>query len=135
MNKLVYLASPYTHKNYLTMKTRWIKVCKLSAILLKRGIHNICPIASSHPTAKYGHITGTEWKDWEALDLNYLRRCDEIWISTLDKSWIDSVGMKAELEFAMRNRIPAKLVTQEGVVLDYTAREILKMFKKEKEVV
>jgi|ERR1044071_3741682 hypothetical protein len=114
VNKLIYLASPYTHPNKKIMKTRWIKVCKLSAKLLKKGIHNICPIASSEPIARYGHLYSTLWKDWEALDTNYLKRCDEIYISVLDREWYKSIGMRAELEYALANNIPARLVDRNG---------------------
>jgi nucleoside 2-deoxyribosyltransferase len=129
MSKLYYLASPYTHKNTKIMKKRFIDVCKLSAYLLKKGIHTLCPIASSHPTAKYGKIRSTMWKDWAKLDLNFLKRCDGILISVLDKEWMKSIGMKAELEFALKNNIPARLITKDGKILNFSGKEILEMFK------
>jgi hypothetical protein len=135
MSKLYYLASPYTHENTKIMKTRFINVCKLSAILLKKGIHNLCPIASSHPTAKYGKIVSTVWKDWAKLDLNFLKRCDGILISMLDKEWYKSVGMKAEFEYAVKHGIPANLITKNGTIINNISNEeILQMFKKQKEV-
>src|SRR6476646_456624 len=126
---LIYLASPYTHKDSKLMHKRFVQISNLAGRLLKKGYHVLGPISSSVPIAKYGYLKSTKWKDWANLDLNYLIRCDEIWITALDKEWIYSVGMHAELVYAIEHNIPATLVTRHGQVLSKDSTYILSRFK------
>ena len=127
---LIYLASPYTHQDPKLMHKRFVQISNLAGRLLKKGYHVLCPISSSVPIAKYGHVKSTKWKAWADLDLNYLGRCDEIWITALDKEWINSVGMYHELKFAMESGYhKVRLVNRHGQLLSENSEYILSRFK------
>lgn len=128
MTKLIYLASPYTHDNKNIMKTRLVKIGKLAAKLFKKGMHVFPVMSATASMAKYGNMNDTTWASWRDLDLNYLSRCDEIYISMLDKEWYKSVGMKAELEYAIKNGITARLIDRKGNIVKYkTDADILEI--------
>lgn len=122
---LWYLASSYTHTNTKIKQTRFVKISKLAGLLTKKGIHVLCPIASSVPIATYGKIDNTEWGYWEGLDLNYLSRCDGMLISQLDKEWYKSVGMRAEFEYCLKTKIPVFIVDNRGNIQKWVDQEFI----------
>jgi hypothetical protein len=125
---LWYLASPSSHDNPNVTKTRLVKVGKLAALLFKKGIHTFPVMSATASIAKYGKIIDTTWSHWENLDTNYLSRCDGILISTLDDEWFMSVGMRAEVEFARDNCIPAAMVDTKGNITRMSYNDILRKF-------
>lgn len=128
---LIYLASPYTHKSVNKMKTRFVQICKVSGKLIKEGHHILCPIASSHPIAKYGHIDDTGWSYWKELDLHYIDACDEVWLTFLDNEWRTSIGMKAEFEYALAHNKPVRAVSKDGKLLYHSKRQIAEFYNLE----
>ena len=94
---MIYLASPYTHDDPAVMQARYEAVCQAAAHFMGMGHHVYSPIAHSHGIAAYG--LPTEWKFWQALDEDMIRRCDEVWVVMLD-GWDESRGIRAEVAFA-----------------------------------
>lgn len=128
VSKLVYLASPYTHENTKKMKTRFVQICKVAALLQRKGIFVLCPIASSHPIATYGNIVNTDWEYWKKLDTTFISHCDEVWITMLDEDWQKSVGMRAEALYAHAHSIPVRLINKKGRILSTSEKDILQLF-------
>lgn len=103
---LIYLASPYSHKDEDVKACRFDKINEIAAKLILLGFHVFSPISMSHPIAEASGVPMGGWiiedgkfKGWEAIDTNILSRCDEFWIANLD-GWDKSVGVRAEFEYA-----------------------------------
>lgn len=94
--KLIYLASPYSHKSKKVMKQRAIQISKIAAILHRYGVTVFCPIAHSVMLAKHGKIKGS-FNEWMKDDYLFLEKCDELWVCEL-KGYDKSVGVLAEIK-------------------------------------
>jgi len=91
---MIYLASPYSHKDADIREARFIAVSKAAAYYLKRGRLVFCPIAMSHPIAVHGDMEG-DWQTWQRLDMHMLNLCCKFIILGLD-GWMTSKGVNAE---------------------------------------
>ena len=91
---LIYLASPYSHPDPAVMQRRYEQVCEATAALIRQGYLVYSPIVHSHPLVSYG--LPTDWGYWQQLDEAMIRRCQQLWILTLD-GWSTSRGIVSEL--------------------------------------
>lgn len=119
--RLVYISSPYTHKDNSIVRVRAARAAQLTAKLQ-------CEYGETHTLISpivHGHqleVTGLDkslphtWDYWEQHDLNLLKRCDEMWVMCMP-GWDKSVGVTAEIEFCKGNNIPIQYFSREGVVL------------------
>jgi hypothetical protein len=103
---LIYLASPYSHKDKNVRIKRFEEVSRIAGNLAAQGHVLICPIAMDHPMHKYADVDmPTDWEFWKRYDTVLLERCDELWVAKMD-GWNKSVGVKAEIEYAKSLNIP-----------------------------
>jgi hypothetical protein len=105
--KLVYLASPYSHPDPAIKQERFETICAVQAELLNQYgdvFGFIGPIAASHCVAQHGKLP-TEWEFWKKQDELLISRCDELWVIKMD-GWEGSVGVQAEIAFAIGKKIP-----------------------------
>ena len=100
---MIYLASPYSHPDAAVRQKRFEAACRAAAALLRAGIPVFSPIAHSHSIAQHG-VPGT-WAFWENVDREYLRHSTCV-IVLLLPGWDSSVGVKAEIGFALKAGIP-----------------------------
>jgi hypothetical protein len=105
--KLIYLASPYSHKNPDVSRRRFEHVSYIAGKMITDGLYVYCPIAHSHPIAKQGF--DGDWTLWKNLDLEMIRRCDELWITPLD-GWEQSIGVTDEVAYAKNIGLSVQLV-------------------------
>jgi hypothetical protein len=96
MDKLTYLASPYSHPDPRIMHGRFLAVCAAAARLMSEGQVVFSPIAHSHPLAMAGKLP-TDWAFWERYDRVMLERSDKFGILPLP-GWNESRGIKAEIK-------------------------------------
>jgi Domain of unknown function (DUF1937) len=110
--ELIYLASPYSHKDPAVVLHRFNEVCRWTAALLAQDVKVISPIAHSHPVsaASGGLLDPLDWATWQKLDFSILDRCDELWLCNMD-GWRHSVGCEAEVKRAKREGKPCYLLT------------------------
>jgi hypothetical protein len=101
---MIYLASPYSHPDKTIVTRRFAAVCKATAEMMRRGHHVFSPIAHSHVIAKIGKLD-LGWEFWRDIDFAWIRACGHLCVFTLD-GWRDSVGVQAELSFAVSLQIP-----------------------------
>jgi len=106
---LIYLASPYSHRDEGLKLRRFEEVNKIAAQLILQGFHVFVPISMSHPIAEASGLDMGGWEiennkftGWKDLDTNILSRCDEFWVVEME-GWDTSVGVRAEFEFAYRD--------------------------------
>ena len=105
---MIYLASPYSHPDPAVEWQRYDAACKATAHFINRGFPVVSPIAHSHVL----HVTygcGGDWETWQQLDRALIAASDAVWVLKLD-GWQESVGIKAEVEFAAGLCIPVTYV-------------------------
>src|SRR5436305_531603 len=105
----VYLASPFSNPDPAIRRERYDRVSELTVALLKTGRNCFSPIAFSFHLAEQFDLCGS-WAFWEKLDIDFLDRCDELWVYML-AGWEISVGLNQEVEHAEKTGKPITFVT------------------------
>lgn len=103
-DSLYYLGSPYSSKLGYIMHERYEAVTAFAAKLVNQGYIVFAPITQSHNISLAGKIN-TSWAFWKKFDETILDRCDGLIVLMLD-GWQNSVGLTAEIEYAIVNSIP-----------------------------
>jgi hypothetical protein len=106
-----YLASPYSHPDPEVRHQRFEAVNKAAAELMRRGHVIFSPISHSHIIAR-DHDLPTDWEFWERIDLEFVKKCDELWVLKLD-GWEESKGVWAEICIAKSLDLPVKFIALE----------------------
>ena len=104
---LIYLASPYSHKDKSVQEGRFDSVCEATARLMCSGQHVFSPIAHGHSVARFG-LPG-EFDYWKAYCVNTLLRCDALIVLMLS-GWSESVGVQYEIDLAKEHNIPVRFI-------------------------
>jgi nucleoside 2-deoxyribosyltransferase len=104
---MIYLASPYSHRDVHVREWRFQQACRAAAALLRAGLTVFSPIAHSHPIAQHG--MPMSWEFWSRMDREYLSRCDVLAVLTLP-GWRESVGVQAEIALAQELGLPVVYV-------------------------
>ena len=105
---MIYIASPYTHKNKKVMQQRYEEVVALCAYLAKEGHSVYSPIAHWHLIAeKYDLPKDDAW--WRILDEDMIIVAKQLWVLMLE-GWRTSRGVKREILFAKNNTIRVKYI-------------------------
>lgn len=112
MKKLVYLCSPYTHRDRSVMADRFKIVCRVASMLMGQGHMIFSPIAHSHSIAMAGGFP-RHWEFWQEYDREILSHCKEMWVLKME-GWKKSVGIKAELAIAKELGLPVRFVDEGG---------------------
>ena len=109
---MIYLASPYTHRDSAVCEQRFNDACSAAAELMRAGFSVFSPIVQSHPLVPYG--LPTEWDFWRAQDCEHLRRCDSMIVLTLN-GWKLSRGVQAEINLAIAMDLPIHYLSPETI--------------------
>ena len=112
----IYLASPYSHSSSVIERERFIKNSKVSARLFAKGVILFAPIVQSPCMARYGQLKGTDWSTWERFDRAIIRECKAVYVLTLT-GWKESVGVTAEIVYAISEQIPVYYLDYETLDL------------------
>ena len=107
--KIIYLATCYSHKDPKICEKRFIEVSRYAAKFKKQGYSVFSPISHSHPIAIYGDIDPLDSEFWTKHDLIFLPFCDELWILKLD-GWEKSKGIAQECKEANKLGMPIKFI-------------------------
>jgi hypothetical protein len=102
---MIHLASPYSSPSAVVRRCRWWEACRATASLIRSGHVVFSPIVHSHPLVDHG--LPVDWNWWERFDREYLQRCDELVVLTLD-GWEESVGVAAEICLAQELGKPVR---------------------------
>lgn len=95
---MIYLASPYSHKDHEVMENRFVAAREACAFLTKAGKLVYSPIVHWHPVAE-AHDLPRDFLFWSKLNFSMIRRCEEVHVLCLN-NWNNSLGVSAEIEFA-----------------------------------
>ncbi len=117
---MIYLASPYSHPDPLVREARFDAACHATAEMLRAGHAVFSAIVHSHPLVRFG--LPSDWKFWEQIDREHLKRCDEVVVLMLD-GWRESRGVQAELRFAAELGKPVRYVIPELIPMLVSSEE------------
>ena len=110
---MIYLASPYSHRDAVTREYRFREVCEVAARLMRSGHNVFSPIAHTHPIAQFG--LPKEWDFWEKYDREFLAVCDAVWVLQIN-GWKESVGVQAEIKIARELKKPVYFLRHGEIV-------------------
>lgn len=105
---MIYLASPYSHKDKVVVETRYYYTCDKCAEYIKKGILVYSPIVHNHVIALEHDIPG-DFKFWKKFDEEMIRKSSEVHVLKLD-GWELSKGVENEIKFAKSLNIPVKYI-------------------------
>lgn len=112
---MIYLCSPYSHPDTREMEYKYRQVAQAAAHLIALGEIVYSPIVHCHHLA-CNFTMPREWEFWRRFDLAMLDKADECWVLELD-GWHKSVGVNAEIAFAIERDIPVCFLALEEVGL------------------
>lgn len=111
--KLIYLASPYTHKNPDIVERRVAATASVVAHYMLGGFVILSPILHCHHLSKVYDFPGhfQFWMDW---DFTLIDHCDEVWVLMLD-GWKESTGVNAEIAYCQAKGKTVYYVNKEEI--------------------
>lgn len=107
--RLIYLASPFSHERPEMEESRFWSIAVIADRLMQAGHLVLSPITHSYPIAKAGAHTDKSYAPWRRLNQELIRRCDEVWVVRMN-GWMLSAGIQAEVEFAESIGKPVRCV-------------------------
>jgi hypothetical protein len=113
MPELIYLASPYSHKDPVVKELRFRSAARIGAKMMAAGKYIFSPISHTHPIALAGKLPG-EWQFWEGYDRVMIKCCQRLTVAKID-GWETSTGVQAEIKIANELGIPVDYVESDGV--------------------
>ena len=107
---IIYLASPYTHEDNEVMLSRFeAAVDYVHQSLTDFPFYTIySPVVHYHPLAER-HLLPRDYEFWNKRNTDVICVAKELWVLALD-GWKDSVGIKAEVEYAESLGIPISYI-------------------------
>ena len=106
--KKIYLATPYSHEDDNTRRSRFDAINKVAASLMSAGNCVYSPISHTHPIAEAG-VLPLGWDYWEKIDRCFIDWCDEVYVYCAD-GWKESRGVQAEISIAIELGKPVRYV-------------------------
>lgn len=102
---IVYLASPYTHKDFEVRQKRYQQALEATTEITENFDLNIfSPIVHSHPIGieldKSQKGLSTDRDFWLNKCLAYVEKCDELWVLMID-GYKESYGVAVEVRYAL----------------------------------
>jgi hypothetical protein len=113
-DKLVYLASPYSHHIPAVREERYNQAVRATAYLIRRGLVPFSPIVHSHPIACLGGDLACDWTFWRRQDEMFMDACRGIVVLTLP-GWRESVGVQAEIRYMADRGIAAEYLDPDDI--------------------
>jgi hypothetical protein len=96
---MIYLASPYSHKDPEVMLDRFRRVCVVAGRLMEIGEIVFSPIAHTHPIAlACGLSRGFDY--WKRFDEEFISVSHKLVVVTM-QGWRESLGVQAEIKIAV----------------------------------
>lgn len=110
LHDLIYVGSPYNHKDPMVRQHRYEQVRAYVAKLGRDGLVAYSPIIHWHPMAVH-HELPKGFDFWEKADLTILSKSTSMRVLQL-KGWKESVGLQAEIDFAHRIELPITYIKE-----------------------
>jgi len=97
--KLIYLASPHSHDDYLIMQRRYNLAQEAVAILQREGIYVLSPILHSHTPQMSNRNTKADYEVYRQFDEKLISVSDELQVLMIE-GWDRSYGVGQEVLYA-----------------------------------
>ena len=110
-NRLIYLASPYSHDDPKVRHERFVHACRAAGKLMSEGKIVFSPISHTHPIAQYCDLP-KDWMFWERQDRAIIEWCGAMVVLRLP-GWQESKGVQAELAIADEYGLPVSYIDPE----------------------
>jgi hypothetical protein len=109
---MIYVASPYTHRDEHVMQERYEAVCGFCAQATCARHFVYSPIAHWHPIAQeYFLPRDAVW--WSDYNEHMLKLSHQLWVIRLD-GWVESKGVLNEVRVAKENAIKVSYYLKGG---------------------
>lgn len=106
---MIYLASPYSHRNPSIQDARFRQVRIYTAELLRNKIPVFSPIVYGYQFEKDFGFAG-DAKTWEHINHKMIEACDAVHVLMLS-GWRESLGVAREVQFALNLPRPVHYVS------------------------
>lgn len=110
---MIYLAQPYTHKRSDVVQARFKIGEFMTWYYMKAGEPIFSPIVMCHKISRLYEMP-TDFAFWMDYDYDIISNCDQVRVLKLP-GWDQSVGVKAELEFAEKKGITVRYAEWDGI--------------------
>jgi len=102
----IYIASPYTHQDPIVVQRRFEQVERITAAMLKAGIHAYSPIVHCHELAKKYKLP-VRFDFWRDHNFAILAKASQLTVVCLE-GWQTSKGITEERNLATMLSIPIR---------------------------
>lgn len=122
--KLIYIGSPYTHKDKRVMKLRFDQITAITAHLVSQGYVVFSPITYGHTLCEFEDMP-TDFNFWNEFCLKFLHKSD-LFIKVELDGYEDSKGLTEEYTYCINNNIPHYTISPKEDVfdLDYISKSV-----------
>ena len=101
---ITYLACPYSYPSREVRQSRFESANRAAGELMVRGLIVFSPVSHSHMIAEQCNLPFdfTFWREW---NLAFLALSKQMYVLRC-LGWTESVGLKAEMDYAIEAQIP-----------------------------
>jgi len=123
---LIYLASPYTHKDPQVQQQRYELAMEAVAEFLRQGEFVYSPIVHCHEMAKR-HSLPTDYQFWWNYNVDFMDSAQSIYVLCID-GWKESAGVRKEIEFAIADMYRLRFYSfVAGALIELPMTETMKL--------
>jgi len=115
MERVIYLATPYSDPDPKVMERRFSRACELSAVLMRAGHLVFSPIAHTHPIAVSGELP-RGWEFWQRYDTAMICNAGLVLVVQMP-GWEKSKGIAGEVALAQEFGVPVKYMPDDADAL------------------
>lgn len=106
LKEVIYLATPFSHKDPMILHSRAILANQMAGKLIKEGHVVFAPIPYGWDLCRF-HTFPTDFTFWETFCYSFLKKCDKMIVYKID-GWAESKGVAAEIVFCENHNIPVE---------------------------
>lgn len=111
---MIYLAGPYYHNDPTIIQARMEIMYEILAYFMKREIYCSSPMLM-HAVVKR-HNLPNNFEYWDKYSYNLLKGAEGMFVMTLE-GWETSRGVRKEIEFCIKNKIPVFFLDIEKILV------------------
>lgn len=108
----VYLASPYSARDFSLMESRYQEAMRCTSWMLKQKIWTYSPITHCHVMAQVYKLP-TDFVFWQHYNRAMIYQARELYVLAIE-GWDKSVGVGEELKFAQEHGMLILKIMPEG---------------------
>lgn len=111
---MIFISSPYSHKDKKVEHQRYVDTCKYAAYLIAQKKTAVSPVIVGHNLLGYEKLP-SDFTFWKEYSYEMLANCKELHVLELE-GWHESIGIQHEILYADKLEIPVKYITLDKVL-------------------